>query len=230
MTDEEAWTPRTKLGRKVKDEEITHIDDILDWGKVIMEPEIVDHLLDLEDELILVGQSKGKFGGGQRRVFKQTRKKTREGSKSKFTALAVVGNGDGYVGVGLGKSEETVPARDKALRQAKKNIFKIRRGCGSWEGTDGPNSIPFEVEGRSGSIRIRLMPAPKGKGLVCEDEVAKVLRLAGIEDIWSKSFGHTENKINLIQAVEDALRNLMLTKTTAEPNQNVEIYEGSINE
>ncbi|MFB6196701.1 MAG: hypothetical protein ABEI52_00310, partial [Halobacteriaceae archaeon] len=174
--------------------------------------------------------SKGKFGGGERRVFKQTHKKTKEGNKPSFTALAVVGNNDGYVGVGIGKAQETVPARDKALRMAKKSIFKIRRGCGSWEGTDGPNSIPFTVEGKAGSVTIRFVPAPKGKGLVCEDEVAKMLHLAGIEDIWSKSFGHTENKINLIKAVEDALKNLMLTKTRAKPNQNVEIYEGRVNE
>jgi small subunit ribosomal protein S5 len=222
------WTPRTKIGKKVRTGEITHIDEILDWGKIIMEPEIVDTLLDLQDELILVGQSKGKFGGGQRRVFKQTQKKTKEGNKPQFTAMAIVGNRDGYVGVGLGKSKETVPARDKALAKAKKNIFKIRRGCGSWEGTDGPNSIPFTVEGQCGSVRIKLMPAPKGKGLVCEDEVAKVLELAGIEDIWSKSFGHTENKINLIKAVEAALKKLMRTKITADPNTNIEIYEGSV--
>ncbi len=223
------WEPRTKLGRKVKNREIRDIDEILDRGEVIMEEEIVDALLDLEDDLILVGQSKGKFGGGQRRVFKQTQKKTREGNKPSFTAMAVVGDRKGHFGTGLGKAKETVPARDKAQRTAKKNLFKIRRGCGSWRcGCQGPHSIPFAVEGRCGSVRIKLMPAPKGKGLVTEGEVQKALELAGIEDVWSKTFGHTENKINLIKALEDALRKLMTTKLNAESNQNIKVYEGSI--
>ena len=74
---------------------------------------------DIETELLLVGQSKGKFGGGQRRVFKQTQKKTREGNKPSFSTFAVVGNHNGYVGLGSGKSKETVPARDKSKRKAK---------------------------------------------------------------------------------------------------------------
>ena len=126
--DKEAWKPKTELGRKVKSGEIKDIDEILDTGKVILEAEIVDVLLPgLENELLLVGQSKGKFGGGSRRIFRQTQKKTREGNKPKFATVAVVGNGNGYVGVGHGKSKETVPAREKSLRNAKLSIFKIKR-------------------------------------------------------------------------------------------------------
>ena len=81
--------------------------------------EIVDILLpNLETDLLLIGQSKGKFGGGQRRVFRQTQKKTREGNKPKFSTIAIAGNKDGYVGIGYGKSKETVPAREKAFRSA----------------------------------------------------------------------------------------------------------------
>jgi len=228
--DLSGWNPRTSLGKSVKEGKITHIDQILDYGLVIMEPEIVDSLLMLENDLLLIGQSKGKFGGGQRRVFKQTQKKTKEGNKPQFTAMAVVGNRNGYVGIGLGKAKETVPAREKALKRAKINIFKIRRGCGSWEGTDGPNSIPFSVKGRCGSVRVKFIPAPTGKGLVTEKEVAKVLSLAGVEDVWSKSFGHTEHKINLIKATEEALKQLMLIKVSAKTNQNLRIFEGEVNE
>ena len=74
------WQPKTELGRKVRNKEITNIDEILDKGLRVLEPEIVDTLLNLSSELILVGQSKGKFGGGQRRVFRQTQKKTMEGN------------------------------------------------------------------------------------------------------------------------------------------------------
>ncbi|USN45969.1 MAG: 30S ribosomal protein S5 [Candidatus Woesearchaeota archaeon] len=204
-----SWTPKTLLGRKVKVGEIKDIDEILNYGSPILEPEIVDSLLALESDLLLIGQAKGKFGGGQRRAFKQTQKKTNEGNKPKFATLALVGNRDGYVGLGYGKSKDTVPAREKAFRKAKLNIFKIRRGVGSWEdASDQPHSIPFAVEGKCGSVKIKLMPAPKGKGLIAEKEVAKILAFAGIKDVWSKTVGQTKNKINLISATVDALKKL----------------------
>ena len=83
--DKESWKSVSLLGQKIKSGEITKIDEILDNGLRIFEAEIVDALLpDLETDLLLIGQSKGKFGGGQRRVFKQTQKKTKEGNKPKF--------------------------------------------------------------------------------------------------------------------------------------------------
>ena len=105
--DINSWTPRTELGKKVKKGEIKDIDVILDNGMKILESEIVDALLpNIETELLMVGQAKGKFGGGQRRVFKQTQKKTREGNKPHFSTCAVVGNNNGFVGIGFGKSKE----------------------------------------------------------------------------------------------------------------------------
>jgi len=75
----ENWKPKTELGRKVKNKEITDIGDILDKGQKILEPEVVDVLLpDLSVELLEVGQSKGKFGGGKGSIWKQTQKKTFE--------------------------------------------------------------------------------------------------------------------------------------------------------
>ena len=167
---EETWTPRTELGKKVRAGEITDIDQIFDNGLRILEPEIVDFLIrDLSEDLLLIGQAKGKFGGGQRRIFRQTQKKTREGNKIAFTTCAVVGNKNGYVGIATGKSKETVPARDKSKRAARLNLMRIRRGSGSWEsGSAEPTSIPFAVEGKCGSVKIKLMPAPRGKGLCIE--------------------------------------------------------------
>lgn len=224
----EKWVPKTEIGKKVKNGEITSIDEILDSGKKIMEPEIVDILMpDSESDLILIGQSKGKFGGGQRRVFKQTQKKTQEGNKPKFAAYSVIGNKDGLVGIGYGKAKETVPAREKAFRNAKLNVIKIRRGCGDWRcGCKTPHSIPFAVQGKCGSVIIKLIPAPKGKGLCIERECQKVLRLAGINDIWSKAMGQTGSKINLINACFEALKNLMSMKTMPEYNEALGIVEG----
>jgi len=221
------WKPKTDIGRKVLAREITHIDQILDNGLAILEPEIVDALLPVESELLLVGQAKGKFGGGQRRIFRQTQKKTREGNKPKFTVVAVVGNKDGYVGIGIGKSKETVPSREKALKNAKLNIFKIARGSGSWESDSrSPNSIPFAVEGKCGSVELKLIPAPKGKGLCIEKECAKILALAGIKDVWSKTRGQTKNKINMIKACESALKKLMSTKLRSKDFEVLAYQEG----
>ena len=117
------WVPKTELGRKVKAGEMTDLGKILDSGVRILEPEIIDKLLpDLTSELIEVGQSKGKFGGGKESIWKQTQKKTSEGNTIKFSALAVVGNRDGYVGIGFGGAKETLPAREKAIRNAKLNF------------------------------------------------------------------------------------------------------------
>jgi len=224
------WKPKTSIGKKIKDKEITSIENVLDSGSKILEPEIVDFLIpELETELLLIGQSKGKFGGGQRRVFKQTQKKTREGNKPKFATYGLVGNLNGLVGAGYGKSKETVPAREKAIRSGKLNLIKIRRGCGSWEcGCKEPHSLPFRVEGKCGSVKIQLLPAPKGTGLVAEKECQKILKMAGIKDIWSKCFGQTSSKINLIKATLDALKKTMQTKIRPESIEKIGIIEGGI--
>ncbi len=224
----DAWQPKTELGRQVKAKEIGDIDRILDEGRTILEPEIVETLLPgLESDLLLIGQAKGKFGGGQRRIFRQTQKKTMEGNKPKFTAMAVVGDRNGHVGIGLGSAKETMPAREKAIRKAKLNLFRIRRGTGSWEdAASEPHSIPFAVEGKVGSVIIRLLPAPKGKGLVVEKEVAKVLELAGVRNVWSKSFGQTKNKVNFIKALERALRTLSTTRVEAADTERLALVDG----
>jgi small subunit ribosomal protein S5 len=228
--DKSSWNPKTCLGKKVKNGEISTIDYVLDNGIKVLESEIVDVLIpNLETELLLIGQAKGKFGGGKRRVFKQTQKKTSEGNKPHFATIAVVGNRDGYIGLGYGKSKETVPAREKSIRNAKLGVFKIRRGCGSWQcNCRQPHSIPFEVEGKCGSVTVRLMPAPKGAGLKVDKECQKILDLAGIKDIWSMTFGQTRSKMNHIYACEAALKKLMSTKINQKDIENTAIVEGSI--
>lgn len=226
--DIEKWRPRTELGRKVKNREITDIDTILDSGKPILEPEIVDMLLpDMDSDLLMIGQSKGKFGGGSRRVFRQTQKKTKEGNKPKFATYAVIGNKNGYVGLGFGKAKETVPAREKALRKSKLNIMKVVRGCGSWQcGCKTSHSIPFAVIGKCSSVTVELKPAPKGTGLKAEKELAKILMLAGIHDVWSKIRGQSRNKINVIKAMQKALIKLHTTKVQEKHRESLAIRSG----
>ena len=222
------WTPKTETGRKVKAGEINSLATIIDRGEKIIEPEIVDALLkSLEHDLLMIGQSKGKFGGGKRTIWRQTQKKTMEGNKPSFATMAVVGNKDGFIGIGMGKAKETMPAREKAVRAAKLSIIKIKRGCGSWECYCGePHSIPFAVEGKSGSSRVKLMPAPKGTGLVVAKECQKILALAGIKDLYSKTAGQTVTRVNLLYACLDALKKLTSMKTKPDQQKVFGILEG----
>ncbi|MDP6647871.1 MAG: 30S ribosomal protein S5 [Candidatus Woesearchaeota archaeon] len=228
--EKETWNPKTSLGVKVKKREITDINYALDRRIKILEPEIVDVLLpNLTTDLLMVGQSKGKFGGGQKRVFKQTQKKTQEGNKPKFATFAVIGNEDGYVGVGYGKSRETVPAREKAIRQAKLSIIKIRRGCGDWGcGCGEAHTVPFKVFGKVGSAEITLIPAPKGTGLKVEKECQKILKLAGITDVWSRTEGQTGSKLNLLIACFKALKQLVQMKVIQKNAERLSVIEGSL--
>ncbi|MEM4245644.1 MAG: 30S ribosomal protein S5 [Candidatus Nanoarchaeia archaeon] len=226
--DLDLWKPKTEIGRKVKSGEIKDINEILDKGMRVLEPEIVDILIpNMESIIIGVGQSKGKFGGGKRSVWRQTQKKTAEGNKPKFATVIAVGNKDGYVGIGKGKAKETVPAREKATRKAKLNLIKIRRGCGSWECECGEaHSIPFKIEGKCGSVRMTLIPAPKGTGLCVEKECKKILELAGIKDIYSRTFGQTRTKINHVYACFEALKKLGEVRIPEEYRSKAGIKEG----
>ncbi|MBI2143580.1 30S ribosomal protein S5 [Candidatus Woesearchaeota archaeon] len=226
----DSWKPRTELGRKAKNGELAGIDQVLDSGQRLLEPEIVDMLLpELSSEMLMIGQSKGKFGGGQRRAFRQTQKKTAEGNKPSFGTMTAVGNRNGYVGLGYGKSKETLLSREKALRNAKLSIIKVRRGCGSWQcGCKTPHTIPFKVVGKCGSAVIELMPAPKGAGLRVAEECRKLLALAGIKDVWSMTTGQTRTTINLVAACFDALKKLGETKVMHDQAENLGVVEGSV--
>lgn len=215
MSEEQVkeWNPKTKLGEAVAEGKVTSLDEIFEEGKKIMEPEIVDVLLPhLDHELVLIGGSPGKGGGIRRTPAKRTGKMHKSGRKYKMSAFAVVGNKNGYVGVGQGEASGSGAFRtaiEKAIEDAKMNIMPIRRGCGSWECECGsPHSLPTKIEGKEGSVRTILKPAPRGAGLVASDEVKKILELAGIEDCWIKTFGETRTRTNLIKSAYNAFQNL----------------------
>jgi small subunit ribosomal protein S5 len=204
------WKPKTKLGKLVASGAITSIDEILGSGQKIIEPEIVDKLVpNLKNELILIGGRKGKGGGIKRIPVNITATMHRSGRKFTSNAFAVVGDEDGLIGLGKASALESRAAINKAIGKAKINVVRIKRGCGSWECGCGTNhSIPYKTEGKSGSVRVILMPAPKGLGLVADDESKKALRLAGIKDVWVKTYGNTRMRINLITALFKALKGL----------------------
>ena len=210
------WTPRTNLGKAVSKGEITDINKILDEGLKIKEFQIVDKLVPgLETELVLIGGRPGKGGGIERTPLRITAKMHRSGRRYTSTAFAIIGNKDGIVGVGKGSGKESVKAIEKATVKAKLNVIKVPRGCGSWEcGCGETHSIPFKTTGKEGSVKIILLPAPKGIGLVVNDESKKVLRLAGIKDVWGQSIGDTATRINSIKATFNALKNIHRYRTS----------------
>jgi small subunit ribosomal protein S5 len=188
------WVPKTHLGRLVKDGHINSIQEIFNNNYVIREPEIVTMLFpDLRQEVVDVTLVQRQSDSGQQKSFRIT---------------VVVGNGEGVLGIGIGKAGEFVPAVRAAEARAKQNITVIRRGCGSWEcRCHDPHSIPFTSDGRSGSVKVTLKPAPKGTGLVTADVGKIVLRIAGLKDIWSITKGRSRTSSNFAKAMVDALVN-----------------------
>ncbi|MHA1607642.1 MAG: 30S ribosomal protein S5 [Candidatus Freyarchaeota archaeon] len=194
----EEWKPKTELGRLVKEGYITSIDEIFAQGLRIMEPQIIDLLLpDLEDEVVGINL---------------VQKQTDAGERTRFKALVAVGNKKGYIGLGSAKAAEIGPAIRKAVVNAKMAVTPIRLACGSWEcGCGAPHTVPFKVLGKAGSVRVTLIPAPRGLGLVASDVAKIILRLAGVKDVWSFSKGHTKTTLNLAYATFNALKQTMKT-------------------
>jgi len=176
------------------------MDDVFTQGLRVMEPEIIDVLLpDLKQEVLGIG-------------FVQ--KQTDAGEKSRFRAVVAVGNNNGYLGVGDGKAKQVRTAIDKATLQAKLKIIPVRRGCGSWECRCGQShSLPFSVRGKCGSVRVEIIPGPRGLGLVGGEISKSVLMLAGVRDCWTRTYGSTSTLASTALAVYDALRNTYRTVT-----------------
>jgi len=133
-------------------------------------------------------------------------KTTSGGRTPSFSALCVVGDKKGRVGIGTGKARETVNAIEKGFNEARKNMVTVQLN-----GT----TIPHEIEVKFGASRIRLLPAPEGTGVIAGGAARPVLELAGIKDITAKTHG-SSNKINTVRATFMALKSLMSAEMVAE--------------
>ena len=114
-----------------------------------------------------------------------------------FAALTVVGDGDGRVGMGKGKSKEVPAAVQKAMEEARRNLVKVSLKNGT---------IHHRVEGHHGAANVLMMPAPKGTGIIAGGPMRAVFEVMGITDIVAKSHG-SSNPYNMVRATLDALRN-----------------------
>jgi small subunit ribosomal protein S5 len=127
------------------------------------------------------------------------------GRRFSFTALVVVGDGDGTVGVGYGKAKEVPAAIAKGVEEAKKSFFKVPRIQGT---------IPHPVQAEKSAGVVLLRPAAPGTGVIAGGPVRAVLECAGIHDVLSKSLG-SSNAINIVHATVDALRSLETPESVA---------------
>lgn len=209
------WNPKTKLGKMVRGGQITNMSDALETGLPLREPEIIDLLLsDVDDEVIDVNM---------------VQRMTDSGRRVKFVISVAVGNNNGFIGFGQAKGKEVGSSIRKAIDNAKLNIIKIKRGCGSWEcGCGEPHTVPFAIKGKSGSVEILLKPAPRGIGLATGNVAKKMLTLAGIKDCWTFTSGKTKTTVNYAKAVFNALEQNSEMRVMKNEIKKVGIVSGSI--
>ena len=189
----EHWVPRTRLGKMIQEGRITSIEEVFTAGLQVREAQIVDALIpDLQEEVININL---------------VQKQTDAGEKSRFKAVVAVGNRDGYIGLGSGKASQVRNAIEKGAADARLKLVPVRRGCGSWECDCGrPHSIPFQIEGKTGGVTVVFVPGPRGLGLVVSEVSKVILGLAGVKDVWTRSYGSTRTIPSFAYAVFDALK------------------------
>lgn len=184
--DKKDWFPVTKLGRLVKSGKIMKLEEIFMFSIPIKEYQIVDHFLGdrLKDEVLKLAP---------------VQKQTRAGQRTRFKAFVVVGDENGHVGLGVKCSKEVATSIRGAIIDAKMRIIPVRRGY--WGNKFGlPHTVPCKVTGKCGSVRFRLIPAPRGTGIVAARATKKLLQMSGVKDVYTSSMGTTRTLGNFVKA------------------------------
>eukprot|EP00009_Paramoeba_aestuarina_P000959 CAMPEP_0201514994 /NCGR_PEP_ID=MMETSP0161_2-20130828/6676_1 /ASSEMBLY_ACC=CAM_ASM_000251 /TAXON_ID=180227 /ORGANISM="Neoparamoeba aestuarina, Strain SoJaBio B1-5/56/2" /LENGTH=270 /DNA_ID=CAMNT_0047911695 /DNA_START=66 /DNA_END=878 /DNA_ORIENTATION=+ len=191
-TESETWKPVTKLGRLVKENYITSLEEIYLFSLPIKEHQIIDKFMPpevLKDEVMKICP---------------VQKQTRAGQRTRFKAFVVVGDTRGHCGLGVKCSKEVATAIRAAIILAKLSVIPVRRGY--WGNNYGqPHTVPMKVTGKCGSVSVRLVPAPRGTGLVAARVPKKLLQFAGVEDVYTSSCGSTRTLGNFVKATFQAI-------------------------
>ncbi len=193
--EQQPWVPKTRLGTLVSLGKITSLEEIFESGQKIKEPEIIKLLLpDMKSNVVSVGI---------------VQKQTDAGEVTKFASVVAVGNEAGWFGVGRGKAVQMRVAIDKATSDAYLNVIPVKLGCGSWECRCGRNhSVPYRINGKGGSVRVDIIPGPRGLGLVAGETMRNLLTLAGVKDAWTRTYGSTSTMSSIANAVYDSLKKI----------------------
>jgi len=185
------WVPVTKLGRLVKEGRIKSLEEIYLFSLAVKEHQIVEQLLGttLVDEVMKISP---------------VQKQTQAGQRTRFKAFVVVGDSNGHLGLGVKCSKEVTLAIRGAIIAAKLAVIPVRRGY--WGVRFGaPHTVPCKVSGSCGSVRMRLIPAPRGTGIVAAKAPKKVLTMAGIHDCYTRARGSRKTMGNFIKATYYAI-------------------------
>jgi len=182
----------------VKDKKIKSIEHIYLHSLPIKETEIIDFFFGTPD--------RESTSGLKDEVMKiaPVQKQTKAGQRTRFRAFVAIGDHQGHIGLGSKCSKEVATAIRGAINDAKLNIIPVRRGF--WGSTLGkPHTIPGKVTGKAGSVSVRLIPAPRGSGIVGAPICKKLLTMAGVEDCYSNAIGQTATGGNFAKAVFQAI-------------------------
>merc|ERR1712125_171568 len=167
--DEKEWVPVTKLGRLVKDGKIDSIEDVYLHSLPIKEYQIIDQWFapgTLKDEVMKIHP---------------VQKMTSAGQRNRFVCYVLVGDTNGHIGLGSKCAKEVATAIRGGIIAAKMSLIPVRRGY--WGNRIGnPHTVPMKVAGKSGSVHVRLVPAPRGSSVVGSPVMKKMLAFCGITD------------------------------------------------
>jgi len=180
------WVPVTKLGRLVKDGKIKSLEEIFLFAMPIKEYKIVEHFLgdSLKDEVMKIMPVQKQSAAGQR---------------TRFKAFVIVGDFKCHVGLGVKCSKEVATAIRGAIIAAKINLIPVRKGYWGTKFGD-PHTVPCKVTGKSGGVTFRMIPAPRGSGLVAARTPKRLLQFAGVEDCYTMASGSTKTQGNFVKA------------------------------
>jgi len=137
---------------------------------------------------------------------KPVQKQTQAGQRTRFKAYAIIGDCNGHLGLGWSTNKEVQGAIKSKITHAKLNIVPVRHGY--WGNRIGnAHTFPMKVSGKGGSVRIRLIPAPRDTGIVLAPVSKKIIQFSGIQDVYTSSSGSTRTRGNFLKASFKSLEN-----------------------